>query len=77
MAARLVAKMRFEKIAGANYFGSQVFKPEGTPAAPPGSPRGGGGLGAKMRSEKIAGANYFGSQLFKPEGMKDALWPGS
>ena len=29
MAARLVAKMRFEKIAGANYFGRQLFKPEG------------------------------------------------
>ena len=29
MAARLVAKMRFEKIAGANYFGSQLFKPQG------------------------------------------------
>ena len=29
MAARLVAKIRFEKIAGANYCWSQLFKPEG------------------------------------------------
>ena len=30
MAARLVAKLRFEKIAGADDFGSQLFNPEGT-----------------------------------------------
>ena len=29
MATRLEAKLRFEKIARANYFGSQLFKPEG------------------------------------------------
>ena len=26
----MVAKMRFEKIAGANYFGRQLFRPQGT-----------------------------------------------
>ena len=34
LAARLVAKMCFEKIAGANYFGSQLFKPQGSVMGP-------------------------------------------
>ena len=33
MVARLVAKMRFEKIARANCFGRQLFKPQGTTTA--------------------------------------------